>query len=348
VSALKSHIIPSLSSHSTSSDIRSAIDCSPGPGLPATVPASEDQSELLILRQKYDQLLREKEELGERYQTHLRKWQEFKRWYLRDLARSSIKTENSFSVDNVSAVQGSSMGVLGDELGLGNLIVKTEPFDSIVDPNERSPQSRPPINAAVPNSPVRSLPSPVPSHYAQVPVNSAQRCDQISTKRKRSYSPTPPARDGCSPSSLPGSSLKLTSSSDRAGQHATHRHEEEDRNYSAFPFSDVVRKQSTRKHLVAEDCSCCHDYYQVIEKVPQRPQPPSWRTPKKHKPFPLFADEENWSAVDAHRQQISRHRVHWKGPQTPPKYWSIGFPSTQDAISINEQAEKLYREKQKQ
>ena len=42
--------------------------------------------------------------------------------------------------------------------------------------------------------------------------------------------------------------------------------------------------------------------------------------------------------VQDHRQLISRHRHHFPTPATPPDYWEIGFPTTQDLLRINERA----------
>lgn len=45
--------------------------------------------------------------------------------------------------------------------------------------------------------------------------------------------------------------------------------------------------------------------------------------------------------VMSHRNEISRHRQEQELPKTPPGYWDIGFPDTQEAELINKQANKL-------
>ncbi|KAG8948303.1 hypothetical protein FRC04_009941 [Tulasnella sp. 424] len=46
-----------------------------------------------------------------------------------------------------------------------------------------------------------------------------------------------------------------------------------------------------------------------------------------------------------HRQNISRHRHNWVAQSTPPDYWDIGFPTTQQIVSINQRAEENYAAK---
>ncbi|KDQ59381.1 hypothetical protein JAAARDRAFT_107986, partial [Jaapia argillacea MUCL 33604] len=48
---------------------------------------------------------------------------------------------------------------------------------------------------------------------------------------------------------------------------------------------------------------------------------------------------------DQHRKEISRHRHQWAPPSTPPGYWNIGFPDTQEAADINQQAIHLHARK---
>ncbi|KAG6873164.1 hypothetical protein C0995_002013 [Termitomyces sp. Mi166 len=54
-------------------------------------------------------------------------------------------------------------------------------------------------------------------------------------------------------------------------------------------------------------------------------------------------DKEN--EITSHRQAISRHRYHWERPKTPPGYWNIGFPDTQETEDINERAREMHRRK---
>jgi len=134
------------------------------------------------------------------------------------------------------------------------------------------------------------------------------------------------------------------------------------------PFEEVVRGKASRRTLNAADCEECRDYYEAVGPMPPRLQAPLWRTPPRrqqhthHRAIATHAlSEDNVldgfnahqiamsrgspSHVNAHRQEISRHRAQWAPPRTPPGYWDIGFPDTQAAAAINERAEEMRREK---
>jgi len=59
-------------------------------------------------------------------------------------------------------------------------------------------------------------------------------------------------------------------------------------------------------------------------------------------------DEEAENArrdIEAHKKAISKHRYHWQRAKTPPGYWDIGFPSTQEADALNARASAMHRDK---
>lgn len=60
----------------------------------------------------------------------------------------------------------------------------------------------------------------------------------------------------------------------------------------------------------------------------------------------MNVDEEN--EIERHKQEISRHRHNWAPPSTPPKYWSIGFPTTQEVREINQEAQEMIEAKRAQ
>jgi hypothetical protein len=97
-------------------------------------------------------------------------------------------------------------------------------------------------------------------------------------------------------------------------------------------------------------------YYEAIGPLPPRQQAPLWRTPKKkrHSSPGLgmrlndFEDESNGDLeedIAEHKQQISRHRYRFEAPKTPPKYWDIGFPDTQEVAEINQRAQEMHARK---
>ncbi|KAF7361620.1 hypothetical protein MVEN_00505300 [Mycena venus] len=122
-----------------------------------------------------------------------------------------------------------------------------------------------------------------------------------------------------------------------------------------FQYDEVVRGRADRRHMEAGDCECCRDYYAQIGPMPPRLQAPLWRSPPSSPqgPKPCLRTgsaqlkEGADSDITSHKQAISRHRHHWASTSTPPSYWSIGFPSTQEVVSINEKAREMHQKKQK-
>ncbi|KAJ6625867.1 DNA repair protein endonuclease SAE2/CtIP C-terminus-domain-containing protein [Mycena sp. CBHHK59/15] len=119
-----------------------------------------------------------------------------------------------------------------------------------------------------------------------------------------------------------------------------------------FQYDEVVRGRDDRRHMEAGDCECCRDYYEAIGSMPNRLQPPLWRSPSSSpsEPKPCFragSAPKDTADITSHKQAISRHRHHWARASTPPGYWNIGFPSTQEAADINEKAKELHQQKKK-
>lgn len=118
----------------------------------------------------------------------------------------------------------------------------------------------------------------------------------------------------------------------------------------------------------------CPQYYKAVGKLPPRQQAPLWRSPhatptkatssgRRHladassvpnspskrrgraESDAEDAEAEEEAAVAAHMQQISRHRQQWERAKTPPGYWEIAFPDTQEAAAINAQAREMHAQK---
>lgn len=102
-------------------------------------------------------------------------------------------------------------------------------------------------------------------------------------------------------------------------------------------------------------------YYTAIKPMPPKAGPPLWKspqsTPKKRKRTSedrgfdaslLVEGEARATAVTNHVRKISRHRRRWEAPRTPPGYWDIGFPDTQETHRINERARAIHEEKMNQ
>jgi hypothetical protein len=123
----------------------------------------------------------------------------------------------------------------------------------------------------------------------------------------------------------------------------------------------------------------CSQYYEGIGTLPDRLQRPMWRSPTaspvvvggrvghlcaKHSldllPAPDFSQDHGHAQdhdlnalseryrqeqVARHKGDVSRHRARWDRAATPPGYWEIGFPDTQEQDQINERAEEMDRRK---
>ncbi|KAJ7748467.1 DNA repair protein endonuclease SAE2/CtIP C-terminus-domain-containing protein [Mycena maculata] len=118
-----------------------------------------------------------------------------------------------------------------------------------------------------------------------------------------------------------------------------------------FQYDTVVRGKEDRRRMDGGDCECCRDYYEAIGPLPNRLQPPLWRSPpnspEKGKPCRHNAERGREEAITSHKQAISRHRHNWARASTPPSYWNIGFPDTQEAERINAQAETMHEQKRR-
>ncbi|WWC94927.1 hypothetical protein V866_001779 [Kwoniella sp. B9012] len=111
-----------------------------------------------------------------------------------------------------------------------------------------------------------------------------------------------------------------------------------------FAYHDVRRKKAERRNMHGGDCECCKDWYEEIGDIPRFNQAPKWRDDAQ-----MHEDECNQTVSDQvreHQNMVSRHRETWVRPPTPPGYWKIGFPSTQDVREQNEQADKMMKEKE--
>ncbi|KAK7064736.1 SAE2 domain-containing protein [Favolaschia claudopus] len=129
-----------------------------------------------------------------------------------------------------------------------------------------------------------------------------------------------------------------------------------------YQFDAVVRRKEHRRRMDGGDCEECRDYYDALGPMPSRLQPPLWRSPQKSHSANTSGKrtcrhghghgrderQDDDEAIQSHKQAISRHRHNWAQGSTPPDYWNIGFPSTQEAQVINERAAEMHQQKLKQ
>ncbi|PVF98898.1 hypothetical protein CPB86DRAFT_873045 [Serendipita vermifera] len=129
-----------------------------------------------------------------------------------------------------------------------------------------------------------------------------------------------------------------------------------------FAFDEVVRNKEARRKLKAGTCECCKDYYAAVGPLPPRLQAPLWKSPTssptttskavqackihgEHRDM-LDDEEDEDEHIVAHRQDVSRHRHQWARPKTPPGFWNIGFPTTQEVEAINRAAEEMHERRE--
>ncbi|KAI0672204.1 DNA repair protein endonuclease SAE2/CtIP C-terminus-domain-containing protein [Trametes maxima] len=117
-----------------------------------------------------------------------------------------------------------------------------------------------------------------------------------------------------------------------------------------FQYDEVVRDKQRRKNMHAVDCECCRDYYKAIGPLPPRPTGPVWRSPDSTPSKPprgdsFGTDDLGDAAIEEHKHAISRHRQNWPRAKTPPGYWTIGFPDTQEVAQLNAEAARMHEQK---
>jgi hypothetical protein len=59
-------------------------------------------------------------------------------------------------------------------------------------------------------------------------------------------------------------------------------------------------------------------------------------------------NQSSETLVQNRRQLIGKHRVKYSRPQTPPGFWKVGFPSSQEIAEINELSVAYEREREEQ
>ncbi|KIM38589.1 hypothetical protein M413DRAFT_243905 [Hebeloma cylindrosporum] len=133
-----------------------------------------------------------------------------------------------------------------------------------------------------------------------------------------------------------------------------------------YQYDEVVRRREDRRKMDAGDCECCREYYEKVGALPNRLQQPLWRSPPTTpaRPCPRHShspenrqDSEGkrsnhrpsaarrQSDIESHKKAISRHRHNWARARTPPGYWDIGFPNTQEVGDINQKAKEMHKRK---
>ncbi|OXG15933.1 hypothetical protein C361_05378 [Cryptococcus neoformans Tu259-1] len=108
---------------------------------------------------------------------------------------------------------------------------------------------------------------------------------------------------------------------------------------AAFAFHDVKRKKTERMQMHGGECECCKGYYEAVGVMPKFYQAPTWKDQGQ------VEEEDGEQKMREHLNKVSRHREDWVKPPTPPGYWQIGFPTTQEVEEQNRKADEMARER---
>ncbi|EXX60132.1 hypothetical protein RirG_182750 [Rhizophagus irregularis DAOM 197198w] len=104
-------------------------------------------------------------------------------------------------------------------------------------------------------------------------------------------------------------------------------------NYSkqgeGYRYIETIRKKSERRQLMAQDCPDCRKYYEMTG-------------------ISLSRQCDHNQSSETLVQKIGRHRAKYSRPQTPPGFWKVGFPTSQEIAEINELSVTYEREREEQ
>ncbi|KAG0706430.1 DNA repair protein endonuclease SAE2/CtIP C-terminus-domain-containing protein [Suillus ampliporus] len=315
------------------------------------------QVELSYLQRRYDALLATKERAAARYRADYKKWRAFKHWLCEssDGGKEVHHLLKDSNYDTYRRASGINKRRKFDEIG---------PDLSAFD-NTEEQMSKTPPNAFDRQEEVSSTPHAL---RRQVTVSTKVEVQPATPPKHplplHEHSVGKDIHDEDQPAGT--SVLQSTDSRPdlhkRRGRYAQASNATtinsrfticKERNHGVdFQYDDVVKSREERKRMLADDCECCRGYYEAVGPLPKALQQPLWRSPsstpskKRRFSFDSLSDcKENREDIERHKKDISRHRHHWYRAKTPPGYWDIGFPDTQETSDINQRAARMYAQK---
>ncbi|EJD03991.1 uncharacterized protein FOMMEDRAFT_106370 [Fomitiporia mediterranea MF3/22] len=329
------------------------------------------RTELRVLSRKYDALVVAKKAAEKKYKDDYRRWKSFKSWLLNKskhakALRAQIAEEKLDFADDLHERENSSnqYAPFASSSGLASL-----PRSMQGDDYGRRPS---PTSSSRTLGRARSKPVKAEDERLDNCVGRVARPESYTLKadgKRKAQSPgseIPAKTESVEGSSrIKEESLSsrdvLGSSTKKRGRYSDVADVEEAlnalfeidtsrNNGLPFQFDEVVRGRKQRHQLEAGDCDCCREYYECLEPLPSRPGLPLWESlPPADEPNLLHRHHRHSSPEVAmhHRQQISRHRHQWSPAKTPPDYWNIGFPTTQEAADINRRAADMHAQKRR-
>ncbi|CAG8503966.1 9630_t:CDS:2, partial [Racocetra persica] len=97
-------------------------------------------------------------------------------------------------------------------------------------------------------------------------------------------------------------------------------------------YNETVRKQSERRQLQGEDCRDCRRYYEITGPMPI---PDATGLNRCGHTNQVQSAE---LLMEARLHYTSKHRARYSRAPTPPGFWRVGFPTSQELAETNEQS----------
>ncbi|EPQ30325.1 uncharacterized protein PFL1_01851 [Pseudozyma flocculosa PF-1] len=251
----------------------------------------------------------------------------------------------------------------------GGNVTRSEPRLGVIRALADSPPSSPPkapasTSARAPSASGVAAPETPSQFRARVRASRAAElealtADPLRNKGKGRYAREVPQVDG------QGSTAGASTTTATKTINQEYRIDAERNAGVGHAFVGSERKRSTRKQMHGLDCDCCRDYWENIGPLPPKAGPVRARAAQRgtkeggggegggeaegdgegeeEEAEEKDADADAAAArreaeIQARRQATSRHRAWGLPDTTPPGYWNINFPDTQQQDEINAQA----------
>ncbi|KAL1919024.1 uncharacterized protein VTP21DRAFT_2405 [Calcarisporiella thermophila] len=112
-----------------------------------------------------------------------------------------------------------------------------------------------------------------------------------------------------------------------------------------YKYNETVRKKDKRRQLRGTDCGCCRRFYEVTAGVSvlnsddNNDASPTFSHSNQRQPSP-------GTMMERRLQRVSRHRYKHKPPASPPGYWNVDFPTTDELEEWREEANRRREEQE--
>ncbi|OCB88558.1 hypothetical protein A7U60_g4261 [Sanghuangporus baumii] len=320
------------------------------------------RAQLDSLSHKYDSLVAAKESAESTYKEDYRKWRQFKTWVFNKSKHANVlRAQLPEDFDLGAEFQNG----IDNESHIRHAISRAKWYSS---PLSNEENEYPSLSSSKQSGAFAKVTMHQSISSLRV-VKSKRSLSGASAFRSQSASPTPRVRkrksfhsDAPKPNLVEESLLDMGDSpnvSSVSGKtkgrysdtkeaiNALYAIDTSKNNGLAFQYDEVVRSKKHRQRLEAGDCDCCKEYYDRLEPLPSRLAPPVWLSTPKEVMDSGCENHLQDKAVSSHKKRISRHRYQWSPAKTPPDYWNIGFPTTQEAAEINRRAAEIHADKRR-